>query len=391
MKKFIAFLFLILFLNILVVNNVKAVSCDDREYQCIECDYEASEGDFRYVVYSDGAGNAIIDEDESVKYKTNLFTLLDRVTGADFLNEEGTSLTCPFIRAVPDTTNKMDSQDQVPYILMGTLTRPRVKERNERLFEPTTDGPTEKPFISEEASGNKAIKTCLFVDKSETVRGESLKIRAKFDGTNFTFTVPQGYKAEIPKGQSQDKLKEEFNKDCDDMKIYFMVVDADSGEGKVVYVSSTKYSEYYEVVSMNNISDIDKINGKTGNVEREVFTPSDLCQDGGCDVDISGLCDKTPVISVLRFLGILLFVAKVLVPVLIIGMGIYHLFSIITSGKDDEVKKQVNNIVKRVIAGVIIFLLPSLVYWIFDVAGATDGGYSNCVNCILDLGKCETK
>ena len=64
---------------------------------------------------------------------------------------------------------------------------------------------------------------------------------------------------------------------------------------------------------------------------------------------------------------------------------------IITAGKPEEAKKQVNSIIKRVIVGVIIFLLPSFVYWIFQVAGASESGYSNCVNCILDLGNCSTK
>ena len=70
-------------------------------------------------------------------------------------------------------------------------------------------------------------------------------------------------------------------------------------------------------------------------------------------------------------------------------MGFVNLFKIITSGKEDDAKKYTKDIVRNVIIGVIIFLAPSLINFVFDLADdvitpSNKSNFSNCVNCILD-------
>ena len=124
------------------------------------------------------------------------------------------------------------------------------------------------------------------------------------------------------------------------------------------------------------------------------FTPAKLCEDDNCDISLDSFCNTAPVARTLKFIGLLLFIAKILVPLIIIGMGVYNLVNIIIAGKDDEMKKQLNNIIQRLIVGVIIFLLPGVINFIFNtVNNAINDGeetpVSNCERCILDVNQCK--
>ena len=125
------------------------------------------------------------------------------------------------------------------------------------------------------------------------------------------------------------------------------------------------------------------------NKDQHGFNPNRLCEDGNCDISLNGFCGEPTVSRVLKFIGLVIFIAKILVPAIIIIMGFVTLFKIMTSGKEDEAKKQVKNIIRNIVIGILIFLLPSLINFVFDIAddiispGETSD-FSNCVNCLTD-------
>ena len=133
------------------------------------------------------------------------------------------------------------------------------------------------------------------------------------------------------------------------------------------------------------------------------WDPNKLCDNGNCNVDITKFCNEPQVARTLKFLGLLLAIAKVLVPALIIGLGFVDLAKIVISGKMDEAKKQGVNIIKRVVIGVVIFLIPTILITIYNVAysiandseAVTSGelnvptNFKNCVGCILDANNKE--
>ena len=109
---------------------------------------------------------------------------------------------------------------------------------------------------------------------------------------------------------------------------------------------------------------------------------------------MNNFCGEPTVASVLRFIGLIIFIAKILVPAIIIIIGFVNLFKIMTSGKEDEAKKQVKNIIRNIVIGILIFLLPSLIKMIFDMADniiepETPSDFSNCVNCLTEPNSCE--
>lgn len=141
----------------------------------------------------------------------------------------------------------------------------------------------------------------------------------------------------------------------------------------------------------------DKKNGKEDT--KPGFTPKKLCENGNCDISLDGFCDMPTVSRTLKFLGILVYILKILVPALIILMGMRSLFQIITTGKTEDAKKYVVSILKRIVIGVVIFLLPSLLGFVYDLANGVIGSKennkaNNCVNCLLtpfNEQKCKIK
>lgn len=139
---------------------------------------------------------------------------------------------------------------------------------------------------------------------------------------------------------------------------------------------------------------------KAKSAENGNWNPETLCgqNNENCNIDITEFCNNPQVARTLKFLGILLAFAKILVPALIIVMGFIDLIKIVASGKMDSVKKQAIGIGKRIAIGIVIFILPSLLITVYNVAyniangidenTATDElqvpeNLKNCVGCIL--------
>ena len=137
---------------------------------------------------------------------------------------------------------------------------------------------------------------------------------------------------------------------------------------------------------------------ETSEANQGKWDPNKLCDNGDCNIDITKFCTNPYVSRTLKFLGLLIAIAKVLVPVIIIGLGFIDLVKIVISGRMEEAKKQGINIGKRIIIGIGIFIIPTILITIYNVAYSiandkeqvTSGelniptNFKNCVGCVLD-------
>ena len=84
--------------------------------------------------------------------------------------------------------------------------------------------------------------------------------------------------------------------------------------------------------------------------------------------------------SVIDLINDVLKYPRYIIPPLIILLGTIDFFKIIVSGKEDEMKKAQKTFIKRIIIGVMVFLVPvflNLVVWLANVAW--EGlGYTTC-------------
>ena len=101
-------------------------------------------------------------------------------------------------------------------------------------------------------------------------------------------------------------------------------------------------------------------------------------------------CDYAGTRRTLKILGTIINIIKILVPVLIIITEIIAITKVITTGDDKDLKENFKQLVRKIIAGLVIFVLPTLIdYAIDNIAGYSDSGFTQCSNCLLDTGSCK--
>ena len=98
-----------------------------------------------------------------------------------------------------------------------------------------------------------------------------------------------------------------------------------------------------------------------------------------------------------QIIGWVLWVFKIVIPIVIIVFGMIDLGKAVVASKDDEIKKSVKSLVMRAIAGIVIFFIPTLVGAIFSLVGEFGSEeyqdeYGVCSDCITHPGDdaCQT-
>ena len=80
---------------------------------------------------------------------------------------------------------------------------------------------------------------------------------------------------------------------------------------------------------------------------------------------ILAFCDKSYIVQILLIVKTFFKIACYLAPVLVIIVSMVHIFKIVISGKDDDLKEALKVTVKRIIAGLLIAFLPAITNYIF--------------------------
>ena len=101
---------------------------------------------------------------------------------------------------------------------------------------------------------------------------------------------------------------------------------------------------------------------------------------------LDGFCTET--VDIWKFVGEIIFILKILIPVILVVLGIIGLGKAVVADDDKEIKTQVNKLIKKFIAAVLIFFLPSIVKACFGLVdqfnGEVEAEYINCINYITD-------
>ncbi len=100
-------------------------------------------------------------------------------------------------------------------------------------------------------------------------------------------------------------------------------------------------------------------------------------------------CEMAGVRRTFLILGMCLNIIKIVLPLVIIGTAMISVGKTVISGKSDDLKGSLTLIIKKVIAGLVIFLLPTIVDFAFDtLIGYDDSGFTACTTCFLDTDSC---
>jgi molybdate-binding protein len=107
------------------------------------------------------------------------------------------------------------------------------------------------------------------------------------------------------------------------------------------------------------------------------------------DLSISDVCTQTGVLKSFRFLGYLLFIAKILIPIILIITGSIDFGRAVVASNQDAVSKAAKTFATRIVAGVIVFLIPTVVNFVFNLLPAGSDDYSACSTCLFKPGSCS--
>ncbi|MBQ4583979.1 MAG: hypothetical protein IJA94_03740 [Bacilli bacterium] len=104
--------------------------------------------------------------------------------------------------------------------------------------------------------------------------------------------------------------------------------------------------------------------------------------------EVTQFCTRTS--PIWQFVGYVLYVFKIAIPLLLIIFGMMDLGKAVVANDDKAIKNATSSLVKRAIAGVVIFFLPFLVSFIFGIVIGFDDvekDYKICQACITNPNK----
>ena len=90
-------------------------------------------------------------------------------------------------------------------------------------------------------------------------------------------------------------------------------------------------------------------------------------------------CDDGHVLETIRILLVVFDVIKSLVAMIIIIVGIKDFIGVAINGKDDKFKETFTMLVRRIIAGLVVFFIPSIIGGILNSIDADMYAYNECI------------
>ena len=104
-------------------------------------------------------------------------------------------------------------------------------------------------------------------------------------------------------------------------------------------------------------------------------------------MDINFCAQMEPV---LKILGIIITIFKIVIPIVLIVLGMLDMGKAVTSGKEDEIKKSAMTFMRRAIAAIIIFFIPSIVGLVLSTVDSSYGSHKYC-DCLDSLGLAQCR
>lgn len=135
-----------------------------------------------------------------------------------------------------------------------------------------------------------------------------------------------------------------------------------------------------------DISGYENLKAKCEEARKKAEEVKALYEGTDGDFDPENFC-KGPVQGVFTTLGWVFFVIKIVIPILLIIFGSIDVGKAVIASKDDEIKKSIKTLAIRTIAGIIIFLIPTilnLAVKLIDNSEVYNGTFWDCTKCMLD-------
>lgn len=94
----------------------------------------------------------------------------------------------------------------------------------------------------------------------------------------------------------------------------------------------------------------------------------------------------------LKFVGNIILIAKIVIPLIIMVLGVIDFGKAVIAQKDDEIKKAAFTFGRRIAAGIAIFFIPTIVSVMFSLVSdfmKLKGDFNACQKCVLRVNECK--
>ena len=92
--------------------------------------------------------------------------------------------------------------------------------------------------------------------------------------------------------------------------------------------------------------------------------------------------------NVIYIIGVALLIIRIMVPILLIVVGMIGLVKAMTQNSDADIKKELKKLVPKVIAVIIIFMLPSIIALLLGIM-RKDSLWDEYSKCLTRPAKCN--
>lgn len=101
-------------------------------------------------------------------------------------------------------------------------------------------------------------------------------------------------------------------------------------------------------------------------------------------IDGTNFCNQAS--KVFQLLGVVINILKIAIPIIIVLLAILDLGKAVMAGEEKEIKEAQKMLVKRIIYGVLIFFVTTIVQVVFGLIGEniTGGNGAACWACATD-------
>ncbi len=233
-------------------------------------------------------------------------------------------------------------------------------------------------------------KAAIYQESSNTYTcsysGNSGSLKVEGSGNKCTVTYPDGSTQNITNGVCSMTSKDS----CPDL--YY------NKSTKELKWATYDYAKYFEENNKNNydMTMYDMICKDNQNIDY-------LC-NGTCEFPANQnincskieqtiyqgeLCYQPGVAKSFRFFGYLLFIAKVIIPIILIATGSMDFAKALTSSNQDALTKSTRRFALRIVTGVVVFLLPTIIYFFFNLIPTDDSAHKNCSTCLFRPNQCN--
>lgn len=104
--------------------------------------------------------------------------------------------------------------------------------------------------------------------------------------------------------------------------------------------------------------------------------------------ETTAICSSKGLGPIFGIAGWVLLIIKIAVPIILVLIGMIDMTKAILSKKDDEIKEAQGSLVKKAIAAIVVFLIITLVTFIFSqLLGVSE--YKACSKCVDSPTTCK--